>query len=123
VIYGPTRYQLDHGSAPITERKVLGVTIVWDLNFHMPASKAINKASRMLGLVRTTFTCIDETTLLSLFTTMVRPYFEYQNVIWRPKFRRDKLKVEQIHRRATGLIQNLNSLPYKDMLEFARLPS
>ena len=44
----------------ITEEKDLGVTIDRDLKFHMHVYKAMNKASRMLGLVRATFTCIDE---------------------------------------------------------------
>jgi len=57
----------------ITE-KDLGATIDRDLKFHMHVSKAVNKAWA-------TFTCIDETALPSLFTTMVRPYLEYGNVI------------------------------------------
>jgi len=46
----------------ITEENDLGVTIDRDLKFRMYVSKAVNKASRMLGLVRATFTCINETT-------------------------------------------------------------
>jgi hypothetical protein len=80
----------------IAEEKDLGVTIDRDLKFHLHVAKAVNKASRMLGLVRATFTCIDETTLPRLFTAMVRPHLEYGNVIWYPRFRRDKLEVEKI---------------------------
>jgi len=60
----------------ITEED-LGVTIDRELKFHIHVNKAVNKASIMLGLVRATFTCIDETTLPRLFTTMVRPHLEY----------------------------------------------
>jgi hypothetical protein len=77
----------------------------------------------MLGLVRATFTCIDETTLPRIFTTMVCPHLEYGNVIWCPKIRRDKIEVKQIQRKAIKLIPNLRSLPYKDRLEVLRLPS
>ena len=107
----------------ITDEKDLGVTIDQDLKFHLHVSKAVNKASRMLRLVRATFTCLDETTLPKLFTTMVRPHLEYGNVIWCPRFQRDKLEVEKIQRRATKLIPNLRSLPYKDRLVALRLPS
>ena len=72
----------------------MGVTIDRDLKFHMHVSKAVNKALRMLGLIRVASTCIDETTPSRLFTTMVRPHLEYGNVIWCPRFRCEKLQVE-----------------------------
>ena len=87
--------------------KDLSVTIDRDLNFHMHVSKAVNKASIMLGLVRATFIWLDETTLPRLFTTLVRPNLEYGNEIWCPRFRRDKLEVEKPQRRATKLIPNM----------------
>ena len=79
--------------AIITEEKDLGVTVDRDLKFLMHFSKAANKASIMVGLVRATFTCIDETTFLRLFTTMVRPNLEYGNVSWCQRFRREKLEI------------------------------
>ena len=39
-----------------------------------------------------------------------------------PRFRRDKLEIETIQRRATKLIPNLINLPYTDRLEAMRLP-
>ena len=51
-----------------------------DLKFHLHVSKRMNKASRMLALVRETFTCLDETTLSKLFMSMVHPHLEYGNV-------------------------------------------
>ena len=61
----------------IPEEKDLGVTIDWDMNFHMYVSKTANKASRMLGLEQHSPTSM---TLLRLLTTMVRPHLEYGNV-------------------------------------------
>ena len=52
-----------------------------DLKFHLHMFKAVNKAPKMLGYVRATFTFIDET-LPRLFITMVRIHLEYGNVIW-----------------------------------------
>ena len=108
---------------PTTDEKYLGVTIDQDLKFHLHVSKAVNKASRMLGLVRATFTCLDELTLPKLFTTVVRPHLEYGNVIWSPRFRRDRLEVEKIQRRSTKLIPSLRNMPYSDKLEALKLPS
>ena len=74
-----------------SDEKDLGVTIDSDLKFQAHVSKAVNKASRMLGLVRATFTCIDEITLPKLFSSMVRPHLEYGNVIWSPRYRRESV--------------------------------
>jgi hypothetical protein len=103
--------------------KDLGVFIDEDLKFHQHVAMAVNKASRMLGLVRATFTCLDETTVPRLFTTMVRPHLEYGNFIWHPRFRRDKVEVEKIQRRATKLVPNLKHLPYEDRIRVLSLPS
>ena len=81
----------------LKEEKDIGLTIDQYLRFHRHVSKAVNKGSRMFVLVRVSFTCIDETTLLRLFTTMV--------LIWCPRFRHDKLEVEIIQRRVTSWYQ------------------
>ena len=111
-----------------TVEKDLGVCIDRDLKFHHHRAKAVNNASRILGLVRATFTCLDETTVPRLFTTMVRPHLEYGNLIWHPRFwhprfRRDKVEVEKIQRRATKLIPRMKQLPYEDRLKVLGLPS
>ena len=79
--------------------------------------------SRMLGLIRKTFTLLHETTVSRLFTAMVRPHFEYGNVIWHPRYRGDKLEVEKVQRRTTKLIPSISHLPYEDRLKFLKLPS
>ena len=61
----------------ITDEQDLGATIDQDLKFHMHMLKVVNKASRVLGLVWATFTCINETTFSRQFTNMVRPHLEH----------------------------------------------
>ena len=72
-------------SLEVITEKDLGVTVDRDLKFHRHVSKAVNKASIMLGFVRATFTCIDKMTRPRLFNAIVRPHLEYGNVIWCPK--------------------------------------
>lgn len=103
--------------------KDLGVYVDEDLKFHDHVTKTVNKASRMLGLIRATFTCLDKNTVPRLFTTMVRPHLEYGNVIWHPRYRRDSLEIEKIQRRATKLIPDLKYLPYEQRLRQIKLPS
>ena len=94
----------------------LGVYIDEELKFHDHVSKAVAKASRLLGLIRATFTCLDNVTMPRLFTTMVRPHLEYGNVIWHPRFRRDSVEIEKVQRRATKLIPEIRHLPYDKQL-------
>ena len=106
-----------------TSEKDLGVIIDGELKFHSHIARAVNKASRMLGLVKTTFTCLDEITVPRLFSAMVRPHLEYGNVIWSPRYQTDSKEVEKIQRRATKLVPSLQSLPYEERLSRLKLPS
>jgi len=73
------------------------------LKFRDHVSYAVNKASRLLGLIRLTFSCIDEETLPRLFTTLVRLHLEYGIIIWHPRYRIDKLEIEKIQRPTTKI--------------------
>ena len=77
----------------------------------------------MLGLVKATFTCLDEVTVPRLFSAMVRPQLEYGNVIWGPRYQTDRKEVEKIQRRATKLVPSLRPLPYEERLSRLKLPS
>ena len=77
----------------------------------------------MLGLVRKTFTCLDEITVPRLYTAMVRPHLEYGNVIWSPRYKADCLEIEKIQRRATKLVPTHRSLPYEKRIRSLKLPS
>ena len=70
----------------------------------------------MLGLVRETFTCLEEVPVPRLFSAMVRPHLEYANVIWSPRYQSDRTEVEKIQRRATKLVPSFRSLPYEEHL-------
>ena len=117
-------YEMNGTTLNITHaEKNLVITVGEDLKFHKHIANAVNKASRMLGFIRKTFTLLDETTVPRLFTAMVRQHFEYGNVIWHPRYRGDKLEVEKVQRRATKLIPSISHLPYEDRLKFLKLPS
>ena len=88
-----TRHQYTMNATPLKstpDEKDLGVVLDEELKFHLHVSQAVKKASRMLSLVRATFTCLDETTIPRLFMTMVRPHLEYGNIIWHPRYRQDR---------------------------------
>ena len=118
------QYRMNNTVLEITEsEKDLGVTIDNKLKFDKHIANAVNKASKMLGLVRKTFTLLDETTIPRLFTALVRPHLEYGNVIWHPIYRKDQLEVEKVQRRATKLIPSISDLPYENRLKILKMPS
>ena len=81
----------------------LGVFTDDTLKFCDHVCYAVNKASRLLGLIRFTFSCVDEETLPRLFTTLVRPHLMYGYIIWHPRYRIDKLPIEKIQIRTTNI--------------------
>ena len=54
---------------------------------------------------------------------MVRPHFEYGNVIWGPHFKEDIKAIERVQKRATKFVPKLKNLPYFDRLQALNLPS
>ena len=58
----------------VTEEKDLGVIVDNKLKFHIHTSAAIKKANSILGLIKRSFAELDESTLPTLYTSMVRPH-------------------------------------------------
>ena len=103
--------------------KDLGVIIDEDLKFHNHVSEAVKKANKILGLIKHTFKCLDIDTVPTLYKSLVRPYLEYGNVIWYPRYKSDAIAIEKIQKRATKIISSISHLPYKERLKVINLPS
>lgn len=103
--------------------KDLGVWTDCDLKFHEQAATAVSRASRVLAMVRKSFTAINITSLPLLYKSLVRPILEYGNITWGPFNRRDQQAVERVQRRATRLVPTLRNLGYVDRLRALDLPS
>ena len=102
-------------NVPLTktaDEKDPGVIMDNTLKFHMHTAYAVKKSSKMLGLFRATFTCLDEITVPKICMAMVRPHLEYGNVIWHPRFKVDKAEIEKVQKRATRQIPTLRHEPY-----------
>ena len=44
---------------------------------------------------------MDKDTMRLLFTAIVRPYLEFENVVWYPKYKTEEEMDEQVQERAT----------------------
>ena len=64
----------------VKEGKDLGVIIDHELKFHQQTAASVKKANRVLGIIKKSFSHLDETTLPLLYKTLVRPHLEYGKV-------------------------------------------
>ena len=113
----------DHILEEAHDQKDLGVIIDVELKFHQHTASVSKKANQILGLIKRSFYTRDEMTILTLYTSMVRPHLEYGNVIWGPHYQRDITMVESVQRRATKLITSLRNKPYHERLQLLKLPT
>ena len=103
--------------------KDLGAYIDPTLNFSTHCEKQVNKANRILGLIRRSYSYLDEKSLVKLFTSLVRPHLEYCNSACSPVFKKDCQLLENVQRRATKLVSKLRDLTYEERLKRLDLPS
>ena len=94
-----------------------------ELKFDQYEELMANKANKMLGLIRRSFTFLDGPTVKKLYSSLVKPILEYGNAIWAPTLKRDQRILENVQRRATKLIPKLKCQEYCDRLKALKLPS
>ena len=117
-------YYLDNTELEHSEvEKDLGVHIDNRLKFDTHMGTKINKANNVLGAIRRSFSYLDNTVLLRLYTSLVRPHLEYANPVWNPRYKKDIRNIENVQKRATKMIPTLRDLPYKDRLKTLKLPT
>ena len=107
----------------VKEEKEVGILIDDILKFHTHTSSVIKKANSILGLIKRSFSVLDENTLPRLYTSMVRPHLEYGNVIWGPHYKGNIKAIEKVQKRASKIVPSLKNLPYVRRQETLNLPS
>ncbi len=106
-----------------TEEKDLGVLTDNLLQFEQHCETAVNKANRILAVIRRSFKYIDKDVMLTLYKSLVRPHLEYGNTIWHPKLKRVIKSLESVQRRATKMVPSLANLSYPERLKELNLPT
>ena len=103
--------------------KDLGVYVDPKMTFSMHVSIQVNKANKMLGMIRRTYEYLDKKSFRLLFTCLVRPHLEYCVSIWYPIFKKDSKQIENVLRRATRFLPGLKNHTYTERLMLLELPS
>ncbi len=93
------------------------------LTFDSHVSASVNKANRMMGVIRRTFTHLDSANFKYLFKALVRPHLEYAHCVWKPHLRKHINLIEGVQRRGSKLIPGLKHLSYPDRLRALGMPT
>lgn len=93
------------------------------LKFDEHIAHITNKANRLVGVIKRSFTYMTERIFLLLYKALVRPHLEYAQPIWKPYLRRQINTLESVQRRATKVVPALKDLPYPQRLQQLRLPT
>ena len=70
-----------------------------------------------MGLIQRTFVFLDKHNFNLLYKSLVRPHIEYGNIVWSPFQKADINLIENMQRRATRFIPEINKLDYQERLE------
>ena len=110
-------YTMDGANLSVTkEERDLGVLVDDRLQFDKHIRGIVNKANRMLGMIKIGFACLDKEIFLSLYPVLVRPLLEYCVQVWSPYKQRYIDLIEKVQERATKLVPRLRRIPYDDRL-------
>ena len=100
-----------------TLEKDLGVWISADMKCSQQCRYAVNKANKVLGMIKRTITYKDLRIMLNLYKTLVRPHVEYCVSAWSPYYKKDKELLEKVQRRFTKMIKGMKGKSYEERLQ------
>ena len=126
--FSETTYTMESDGQQVELEKVknekdLGVIINQNLTFRDHITSKVNIANRNVGIVFRTFTYIDQEMFLNLYKSIIRPHLEYATPVWSPLYKKDKIIIENVQRRATKLVATCKNLPYQERLRKLGLPT
>ena len=77
-------YHLHDVALDFTEIKYLGVIITADLCWNPRVSDVVNRANKVLGMIRKNFYFCDKKAKEAAYVGLVRPLLEYASALWDP---------------------------------------
>ena len=94
-----------------------------NLDFKEHVDSKVKKENQMQGLIKRSFSHLDKNMFLNLYKCLVRPHVEYGSPAWATKYKREKIKLQNVQRRATKLIPEIKDLSYSNRLKTLGLPT
>jgi hypothetical protein len=106
----------------VQELNDLGVLIQNNLSWNNHVDITVEKAYRMMGLIkRTVGYHAPQNVKQQLYTTLVRSNLEYCTQAWNGLTARNRVKLERVQRAATRYILNFPNISYTDRLSLLNL--
>ena len=66
---------------------------------------------------------MDKNMFTTLYKRIVRPHLEYGSNIWSVMYKKEAIQIENVQRRVTKLVKNIQHLSYSDRSRYLGLPS
>ena len=86
-------------------------------------AEKVNKANEITGFIRITFVFLDKYNFNLLCKSLVRPHIKYSNMAWSPFWKADINLIENVEKRATRVIPEIDKLDYQERLYNLHLPT
>ena len=112
------KYRLDGEwtqSSP-EEKDLGGVLFDQKLNTTQQCALAAQKVIHILGCTKISVVSRLREVILTLYSAVVLPYLESCIQLWSPQYRKDVELLEQVQRKATKMVQELDHVSYEDRL-------
>ena len=100
--------------------KDLGVNMDGGLKFSKHVEIQVNKANKLLGLIRRSYEYFDKDSVKLLFCALIRPHLEFCNTVWSPRLIKDKKLIKIVLRHATKLVVGLSTQPYEESVKYSQ---
>ena len=101
----------------VNSEKDLGLWVTSSLKPSLQCDKAAANATRILAMLKGTFSFMSKELFVFLYKTNVRPHLEYCVQLWSPYYVRDIDNLERVQRHATKLVNEFTKLPYENRLK------
>ena len=108
--------QMQKNLAVTTEEKDLGVIFDEKYEFSKHIKVMVNRANRMLGMIRRRFTFLDQDVFELLYPVLVRPHLEYCVQVWSPHKQMDINLNEKVQMRAMRMVPVMKDLSYEEKI-------
>ena len=92
--------------------KDIGIYVDKHLTFETHIETKVNTANSIMGIIRRSFTYLDEEIFTLLFKALVRRHFEYTQSVWSPYLKKHINLKENVQCRSTKLIPGFKDLSW-----------
>ena len=106
----------------IEPKSKLDITISHDLSWTLHVVEVVNKANKVLCLIKRTIGSVNKEIFSTLYKALVRPILEYASPVWCPYLVKNIVLLEKVQRRASRLAlgQRRGEMSYEDRCEMLR---